>query len=401
MELKLSNKKNYVLVLFIILLSDDTLLFGTNSNQFFIIFRYVAYGLLVFLTLFTHGSNYITKKYLKSIKIFSILVLAVILSSLYNNDFMTGNFLMLFTLLTSIVLTRLIGFLEFQKYFVNLIYFFSICSLILYLINILLPSFISFLPVITNFGEVSFRTILFSNVFSEGNQFRNPGIFREPGVFAIYLNFALIFILFFKKEKSFKKIIVLILTLLSTLSTAGILVFFLVLLLYFFKERSFKNFFISVTLGLITFSVFTFFPAVYDGIFAKLNTSDKDYLSSLSRLASLLTPLEIIKQNPYLGVGLTKFVTYYEKFSLQLVGFTMKADSSSTNTFLNTLAIFGGIFGGVMIKYYYNFCKLITKNYAFLLLIIIFVMFSSQDLRYSLLYLILFSYGTMYYNIKK
>jgi O-antigen ligase len=140
-------------------------------------------------------------------------------------------------------------------------------------------------------------------------------------------------------------------------------------------------------------SIFVYFPTLYENVFAKLNTNNKDYLSSLSRIASFLVPIEIIKESPIFGVGLTDFVKYYETLSTRVVGYTMKADSTSTNTFLNLFAIFGIIYGGIIIKYYYHFCKLVLNKSAFLLLIIIFIMFSSQDLRYSLLFLTLLSYG--------
>ena len=385
--------KNYLLIFFLLFFSDDTLLFGTNSNQDFIIFKYIIYIFVVSIYFFQHKSLAISKSLFRSLKVFIILLLIIFFSSLYNNDFMTGNLLALLVLITAIIYSQIFNFSVFREYYIRAIYFLSISSLFIYIINIFLPSLLSFFPIIENYGEVSFRSILISNVFLLGNEFRNTGIFREPGVYSIYLNVAIIFILFANSKISSQKLIVIVLTLFTTMSTAGILVFFLIILLYFFIRRSFKNFFIAISIGFILISIFVYFPTLYENVFAKLNTNNKDYLSSLSRIASFLVPIEIIKESPIFGVGLTDFVKYYETLSTRVVGYTMKADSTSTNTFLNLFAIFGIIYGGIIIKYYYHFCKLVLNKSAFLLLIIIFIMFSSQDLRYSLLFLTLLSYG--------
>lgn len=382
---------NTILILFLLFLTDDTLLFGTNINQIFFVSKYIFYIIFITICIIKNQTLIISALIFSKIKVFLLLIILVLFCSIYNDDFRFGNLLVILTLLMAICYTNVLNFTVFKQKFINVIYYFSVFSLIIYIINIFTPTVLNIFPIVYNYGEVGFRTMLVSNVFLSGNELRNTGIFREPGVFAIYLNLAIIFSLFGDLSK--RKVAVLIVALLTTASTAGILVLFLVLLLYFFINRNFKNFFILIFLSTALISILISFPQLSEFLFAKLSSSNKDYMSSLSRLSSLLTPIEIIKESPIIGVGLTKFVHYYELFSLQTVGFSMKADSTSTNTFLNTFAIFGSIYGVITLKLYYNLCKIIVKRKAIFLLIIIFILFSSQDLRYSLLFLVLLSYG--------
>lgn len=389
----------YILVVILVFFTDDSLLFGTNSNPAFIITKYVVYVILIFSGLLSFNKVVKKKSFIKSIGAFAVLGCLVLVSSLYNDDFKTGNLLALLTLLTGIIYVQFIDFMQFRIVYIKVIYFLAICSLLIYITNIILPSIISVFPTITNYGNVEFKTLLISNVFNGTNQFRNTGIFREPGVYSIYLLFAVIFMLFGNEKVSIKKLSVLVLTIFTTLSTAGIFVLFIITICYFIVQRNLKNVFISLGLASLLYILFAFFPAIFEGLFAKLNSGDKDYMSSMSRLSSFLTPLEIIKSSPVFGVGLTQFVYLYELYSYKVVGFSMKADSTSTNTFLNSIAIFGVLYGVLILRYFYTFSKILIGSFAVIMLLILFIMFSSQELRYSLLFNTLMAYGIYYRNI--
>ncbi|OPC58308.1 O-antigen ligase domain-containing protein [Elizabethkingia miricola] len=394
------NITDLLLILIVVVFSDDTLLFGSNSNPIMSGIKYAVYLLLILVRLFFIKKSINTRAFLRGTKIFFIIATIIFFSSLIHNDFRVGNLLLLFTIFTSIIYVQTINFQRFVSIYVKILYFLAVSSLIVYAINIFLPSIISLFPVVTNFADVEFRTLLVSNVFNGFNQFRNTGIYREPGVFAIYLLIALLFTLFITNKIDKKKIIVLSITLFTTLSTAGIFLLFLIFLMYFLTKRNMKNVLIMIFSGISIYTIFLFFPSLYDMVFSKLNSDNKDYLSSITRLASFLTPLEIIKNYPIFGVGLTDFVLYYEKFSYKTVGISLKADASATNTFLNFTAVFGIFFGGLILYYYFQLSRYIVGKYAIFLVIIFFIMFSSQELKYSILFNTLMIYGA-FYNKKK
>lgn len=152
---------------------------------------------------------------------------------------------------------RIIG-PKFPLAYVNIIYFFSVISLFLYSLMILVPSIITpvldFLHdklqffqlhpvdrkniVIYTYGQdYAIRSYSdFNNVFTN----RNSGPFWEPGGFGIFLIIAYIFNTLKSKKLLTKKNIILLITILTTLSTGAYIILMIYLTFYLFNSYSSK-----------------------------------------------------------------------------------------------------------------------------------------------------------------
>lgn len=381
----------FLLTFFVIVFSEDTLIFGTNINQMFVGLRIIGYLILLF---FFYNSTW------RHIDIRTLIVTLLIVSSfvivmLLNSDFRNGYFLQLLSVLLALKIANYIKFSEFIESFSKIIFLFSIASIGLFLLVCIVPSIMNILPTMSNSGNLEYGTILVSNIMKLEGTLRNSSIFREPGVFGIYLIVGLLYEFFYTANLNLKRITVLLVALVTTFSTTAFFAFALVVLGYVFKSKNFKAK-LYLYIGIAVFLIFLL-PLVYETVFSKLDADTTDYRSTLSRVASMTISLSMFYDHP-LGVGLSNFVNLYSSYSLDLFGIEFKSEGEATNTFLNTFAIFGIMYGTVLV---YTVWRLSCQYHMSLLItIIIFaifiLLFSSQDLRFSLLFNLLVMYGAIY-----
>lgn len=384
------NCKNKVLfiTLFVIIISEDTLIFGTNINPVFIGIRLILYVVLI-LFLFNRYCRYINKHLL----IFTIIIsFCVFFTMLLNKDFRNGYFIHLLVILVAFKIVNLLDFEDFMESFTKVMYFISTISIVLFLIVFFVPQILDRLPIIKNYGDVEFSTIILSNIMRGGDLLRNSSIFREPGVFGLYLTICLLFEFFQREKLKIKNIIIFSAALISTFSTMAFVCFALIIIGYVFNTKNLKAKKYTI-LSIIVFLIFIF-PSISENIFFKFNTDAAEYRSTLSRISSITVPLSIFKDHPW-GVGLTNFVTLYPLYSFKLFGLELKPDSEATNTIINTFAIYGVIYGLILI---YSIWRMIrryekSKITTLLLFTIYIFLFSSQEFRFSLLFNILIMYG--------
>lgn len=384
----------YIFIFLTIMLSDDTLLFGTNGNTLFSNSKIIFYvGVIIYS---------FTKKSIKfSIFLPFLLVCTMLLSNIATLNFYLGNYLYILVFIYSIAILKLIGAKKYFYYFSEVIIYLSQFSLIIYFINIFLPSLIDFFPVIYNYAEVPFNFLFFSNTFKGTNEFRNTGIFREPGVFGIYLIISLIDVLFININRKGlkKKFIILIFTLLTTLSTGSIIMLPVILIIYFIKEGKFANLYrILFGSGIFT-TLYLVFPDIGNIIFGKLNSDNYEYLSTLARLSSLIVPYNIFIENFLFGVGLENFSRFYSEYSLRLFNIEFLSESAATNTIFNFLAVYGIFFSSVIMLLLFKTSTYLYKRGAFFFLIFFIILFSSQEMKFSTLFNIILCFGL--FNYKK
>ena len=112
-------------------------------------------------------------------------------------------------------------------YYQKIVFFLCIYSLVALLIYFIFPQIINFLPVIHRNVDkdisYNFYNAFFSILTNNSYVTRNFGFFWEPGAFAIFINIALYYELFNKDVSSLRNIVVFFITVLSTLSTLGII----------------------------------------------------------------------------------------------------------------------------------------------------------------------------------
>ena len=233
--------------------------------------------------------------------------------------------------------------------------------------------------------------------------FRNTGIFREPGMYMVYLNIGVLFQYFFYKEINKKYLLIFVISLLTTLSTGGFIVFSLLSLIYLLKNNKVKNaiqfifFFIILCVGILTNY------ELFQSTFAKFDSSSNEYGSTIARISSVTVPFAIFLDSPFFGVGLSDFKNYYEIYSRNILGYSVKADGQSTNTFFNSLGTYGFCFFMLLSTLVYRFSTLFSKNTPLKIgiFICLILMFSNEDMRYSLLFSVLLFYGLIKYERKK
>ena len=207
------------------------------------------------------------KKLDKKFVLFLILLTIITTLQAYIFDFFS------FQTTLGIYLRVIIGYLiikilkeKFIAYYINILYYLSITGTAIYLSIVILPSLesiyksslVPFLSIF-NFSGTNLDTIIIYN-FAHIEELRNSGPFWEPGAFAGYLIIAIIF-LYFNNQilNKNKKLLILLFTLVTTLSTTSFIALSIFMLFYFYKNI--KNIFIKITIifSIIFTSYYAFF----------------------------------------------------------------------------------------------------------------------------------------------
>ncbi len=289
---------------------------------------------------------------------------------------------------------------DFIRYYVNVIYFFSIVSFIFFIPSALSPNIFKFFvrqvcpyftPVFAHVINIyeNRPTILIFTFDSAIPDFRNPGPFWEQGAFAIFLVIALLFNLMLENKMWTKKSIILSITLLSTLSTSGYIAYFVLLISYYLLHESFikKLIFIGVTIPLAITLYFSL-----DFLSAKIeNNIAVSSDDTSSRFGSALADLKEFSTSPLIGWG---------RGSMRYGGKKVKeytAANHRNNGVTGLLATFG-IF--IFIFFFYNYytglryatiSNGLHPSYAFFSLVVILLLgFSQTIFQYSFFYSIMF-----------
>ena len=197
---------------------------------------------LIFMLIFTLRRKMYDKKFL----IFIYLLILVTLIQIYFFAYFPVQTII--GLLLRVSIAYLIIILldnKFIPYYINMMYVFSIISLVVYipitiypplrdiLLNNVVPLFDIF-----NFSSSVHKTMLLYN-FNHSENFRNSGPIWEPGAFAGYLLLAFIFNYYSVDKEKRKKGTIILVTIFTTLSTTAYLALFIFLFFIYYKK--FKN----------------------------------------------------------------------------------------------------------------------------------------------------------------
>lgn len=267
---------------------------------------------------------------------------------------------------------------NFTKYYVDIIYVVSIAGFFIYIPQLIIPGLEQFFvssisPLFRNplySGDIYYAPDIIFYVFNSGvGSFRNCGPFWEPGAYAGFLVIAIIFHYMESKTITDKKSIVLILALLSTFSTTGLLalMFFLVMYLGHKVAPIYKLILIPTILAAIIIS-FTTIDLLGEKIVSQLDVASTHHNT---RFKSAVLDLQDFADNPILGLGRDSYTRYK--------GITNPILTHRTNGLSNYLVTYGiFIFLFYFGSIYYAFYKLCLKNgyaprYALYGLLLIFI----------------------------
>lgn len=271
---------------------------------------------------------------------FLYFVLSLVMPLLYGRYNIKQMIIMLVAWCVGYLFTLFVSYEEFKDSFYLIIRFLAIYSLVTFVLSIIFPNLLDFLPYVERDGT-SYHNAVFSIVSDSTYVTRNFGIFWEPGAYSIYLNVALYFELFENKFNS-KRVVLLVVTILSTVSTLGIVCMAILFLAFLTTDdkvssKRIKGFvFVGAAFALVF--LFAFGGNFIYHVFNKLSFSGNTINGSTEvRINAVIYPLKTFLSEPYLGVGYDKYLFIQERF----------CDNMATCTFINWLCLFG-IFGGTI-----------------------------------------------------
>lgn len=344
---------NVLISLFIMLyMCNDTLWFGTNANGIMKLLGYVAYvGLALYWIL--KGKAY--KNHLGIALVFVVLGTITLIT--------TGINIKIFYVFLLVILAAFfcsnVKFEDFVEAYQKIMAFLAVYSIIAFVLYEVAYPVIARFPIFKN--EAGFG---FINLFFDMPMVRLPyvvhrsfGIFREPGVYMIFLVLALMFELFFVKNSSAKRtnvhVIIYIIAVVFTLSTAGYLITALILILYLlfgFENQKHKGLKLIIFIVLLAVGIWLFFDqTMFDTVFGKI--IDDNY-SKESRMESVYANLRMISSNfEYFmtGLGFSFVEQNFRQYS---------ADASvgdNTNTIFRIFATYGFVYAAVLMGLIFKF----------------------------------------------
>ncbi|MEM4260503.1 MAG: hypothetical protein QXG00_04660 [Candidatus Woesearchaeota archaeon] len=261
--------------------------------------------------------------------------------------FTTSSYIGVFlTFLMPYFIIRIIGY-EYWRYYINIVYFFSIISLILWSLQNISDSFTALLINISSslhLDPENNESLIIYNLEHKRptdilGLMKNAGFTAEGGVFSCLLILALFFNTIYSKNIFNKKNIVFIISLLSTNSTAGYaaLGIYLTGTSFLFSQKRYKLILFPITAVLFYLAIIQL-PFMLE----KVNKYYEDELyvyeinpnpSRLGRFLSARIDLDIIKENPLWGRGIHKESRYltplekeigYSNSYLGIIGFASR-----------------------------------------------------------------------------
>lgn len=377
----------YILIVLIMYLS---------GNVFFKDFNYSYSVVIVFL--FSILVNlYIVKKNRYRINILAIAILMIyailmILTIILNNEFKVSSYIaILIQLLIAILTCRVIPINRFKRYYIKIITFFAISSLIFHIIGLLYPNFVTIFPKTEALASTNYYNAII-HVYQTLVGYdklvffpRNAGIFWEPGVYQAYLNIGLIFLLdiITKNEHAIKNrrliFISLIITIITTYSTTGYLILIILLIIYrkqiikllelknlLIKFRNIKNIKILIAIYSLAGLIIIF---VGKEIFSAIGLISTKYLVDVSnvferisfdKLSLLFSDIKTF----FFGISFTKYFT---------------STSSIWNSIIQTALVFGAPFTIILLSQYFVASKYVVQH-RFLLFSVLIIVFSTESL---------------------
>lgn len=202
---------------------------------------------------------------------------------------------------------------RFYVYYVRILYFLCIISLIFYLGSFVagaqsfyLQTLSKLVPnpweAINTFYKSKPNIVLFTFHDSLFSGMRNSGPFWEPGAFAIFIMLALIFNNSSEPLLKSRKNLVFILTLITTFSTAGYIAFFLFLFYVNFELVTRNVLYVVILAGVIAATVFFYerIPFLKEKIEENISLADE---TTSSRFGSAIADFEAFKRSPIVGLG--------------------------------------------------------------------------------------------------
>ena len=392
-----------ILVFLSLYISFETLLFGSNADARFgtaLQYLYLLGALFCFCGLLKRIS-----RFQELIKLLLLLLSMIVLTAVVNLDFSGGYILQMCTMIIGCYLCARFSLDTFIKAFEKVIFLIACSSLIIYIIYLLMPQAFGLFPTLYNNSDYSYKFIVVSQFIENEFLVRNMAFFREPGVYVIFLVFALVVNLFYFTKPRRSHTLIIIISILTSLSTAGILLMSGTLFLYLISKRSWGGFIGLFLLSVVVFLVLSFGNETdfYLRTIDKLNPESSYYGSTTARTSSIVVPLNMLLYNPITGVGVSNFGDLYKTISKSIYHVEISSEGEATNTLFNLMATYGLLYGLLLIMYLKRFSSKLSKKNNALIRLIVFCLLSlalfNEDIRYTIPLFLFIFYGAKKNNI--
>jgi len=379
------NKNIILLALFMIMTIDSSfwLISKTTGTSRIVLTAIVIIILLIFSVARINKKN----------TIFCILLCTCAIASgaLFGNLKQTMIFMT--CLVAGYLFTCFVDRNRMEHLYIDIIYFIACFSLITWGINLSFPKLITIFPFIINREGISFYNAFFSVLNDNTYVCRNYGPFWEPGAFSIFLNIGIYLMLFKEQNFNYKKIFVLTATILSTLSTLGIICNIILFIAFYpesLKKMNIKIrilFWIVIIIGL-GYCIFINDRLIFH-VFEKLKFSDINTANASTkvRLLALIEPMKEIIKSPLYGIGMADFLILQEE----------KCHNMATFTQINWICVYGIPFGICLVygEIRYFMLKKGGTMTTFLLILFSILLFSTENFL-----MITFIYTLVFYGLK-
>ena len=337
-----------VIIFLLIYVSDDTIIFGTNSSKSSFLIKitiFIALMLTVIIRIYILNIK-IPKRYFELLIIIIIMILA---TAIFNRDIKFGYYYHIFHLTLAFFVTIYIPLDEMLLKYDKVMFIITVISIFGYLLEVSNVAFYKNFPVIINISNNKFYNLLLTTIIAKNMGVpRNYSFFREPGVFQMFLILALIVQLFYFKNMSIKKVVVYVAALLTTKSTTGYIALAILLIVYVFKnydskKQLFRKIFI-LTLSLISFvylllkTDIIISKGTYGSVFGKF-INNYEYRSLYTRVSSVMTNIKIFLLNPFFGMGSSKVRNLFP--TMEYVKMGGYSSSHNTNHVLAQFSTYG------------------------------------------------------------
>jgi hypothetical protein len=387
----------FAIAFIVIVVSDDTLWFGTNANPVFITLKYVIL-LSALACIFVANLNSLSlKKVHVPAIICGLMCLLILTTGIVNSDLRSGYYYKCVILIMSYLIARQYRFEDFAVCFEKIIYFFAVVSVVFTAIASINRSLLSIFPTFVNSAGTRFYNLIVYMVPVSTSLARNYGIFREPGIFQMFLMIGLLFHTYYSKEFKILKLIIYSLAVILTYSTTGYIALIVYMILYLVKGNEKisdnKKKLIAVILmigGLAFLALQTNLLSSEGIVFDKLGNMRRH--TTIARFSSIFANIDMWLKKPLTGIGLTEVELMFPQISFQRYGF---ASTHNTNTLLCELSTFGIIYFLLFTNGYIKLIKKIGNNNIERMMVglIVLILLFAEKLTFSPLIYILMFFG--------
>lgn len=327
-----------------------------------------------------------------------LLIVNVLITGLLTGFDIASFLLTSVTLVEVAIFVSIVPLEEFVDKFIKCMIVIAVVSLVGNIVFMVSPGILSFFPQVVNSSQRSGIFLIFGIIsdFRMTGAYRNQGIFWEPGAYQVFLCIAYLFELYSNRENKSKRwvCILFLISMISTVSTTGIIVAAALLILTIGKNKG-RTSVIKLGLGLVivSFIIMKILPHLEGFWKYTLVTKINQLLNyqvgvsneSSSRLDSVFYVLQAFLKSPIVGIGSGGYSALAEK----------AGHSMFTCTPVNWIASYGILWGAFIYGNLVKLLKVVMGNYfeAGIALVILCISVFSEEFSTNMFFLILVFYG--------